>query len=135
ILISEAVRRLLPERFVCHAAGTLEVKGLSEPIPAWRLSGLRDEAEHRGRPFVGRRAELTQFDSVLRGCLETGSGQVVHVRGEAGIGKTRLLEEFQRRAAARGSVPHTGLVLEFGTATGQAPESGGQGKGGCRGGR
>ncbi|HEX6111213.1 MAG TPA: adenylate/guanylate cyclase domain-containing protein [Geminicoccaceae bacterium] len=119
ILISDAVRRLLPSRFVCNEAGALEVKGLSVPVTAWRLSGLGEEAEPPGRPFVGRRAELAEFDGVLRGCLETGAGQAVHIRGEAGIGKTRLLEEFQRRAAARGFTSHTGLVLDFGTATGQ----------------
>jgi class 3 adenylate cyclase/tetratricopeptide (TPR) repeat protein len=119
ILISDAVRRLLPERFVCSPAGTLEIKGLTEPVTTWRLAAVRDEAEPRGSLFVGRRAELAQFDGVLHGCLETGSGQAVYLRGEAGIGKTRLLEEFQRRAAARGFACHTGLVLDFGTATGQ----------------
>jgi class 3 adenylate cyclase/tetratricopeptide (TPR) repeat protein len=119
ILISDAVRRLLPDRFVCSAAGALDVEGVSAPVTAWRLSGLGDEPEGRDRPFVGRRAELADFDGVLQGCLERGSGQAVHIRGEAGIGKTRLLEEFQRRAAARGFAAHTGLVLDFGTATGQ----------------
>jgi class 3 adenylate cyclase len=119
ILISDTVRRLLPPRFACGAAGALEVKGLSAPVTAWRLSGLDDEPEQGDRPFVGRRAELAEFDGVLQGCLESGSGQAVHIRGEAGIGKTRLLEEFQRRAMARGFVSHTGLVLDFGTATGQ----------------
>ena len=37
ILISDAVRRLLPDRFVCSAAGALEVKGLIEPVVAWNL--------------------------------------------------------------------------------------------------
>jgi class 3 adenylate cyclase/tetratricopeptide (TPR) repeat protein len=119
ILISDAVRRLLPDRFLCSAAGALELEGLSEPVAAWRLSGLRDRAEPPGRPFVGRRAEIAELDGVLHACLETGLGQAVHVRGEAGIGKTRLLEQFQHRAAARGFAPHTGLVLDFGTATGQ----------------
>jgi hypothetical protein len=119
ILISDAVRRLLPDRFACTAAGALEIKGVTEPIAAWRLTGVQDEVEPRARPFVGRRAELAQFDGVLQGCLDTGSGQAVYVRGEAGIGKTGLVEEFQRRAAARGFACHTGLVLDFGTATGQ----------------
>ena len=121
ILISDAVRRLLPERFVCNQAGTLEVKGLTEPVAAWRLSDVHEEREASGRLFVGRRAELAQFDRVLQSCLDVGSGQAVYLRGEAGIGKTRLLEEFQRRAAARGFACHTGLVLDFGTATGHDP--------------
>ena len=119
ILISDAVRRLLSERFVCSPAGALEVKGLTEPVVAWNLGGVRDEAEPLGQVFVGRRTEIAQFDGALQACLDVGSGQAVHLRGEAGIGKTRLLEEWQRRAAARGFACHTGLVLDFGTATGQ----------------
>ena len=102
ILISDGVRRLLPERFVLSEARALEVKGLSESVAAWRLSQVRDQAAPRGRVFVGRRAELAQFEGVLQGCLDAGLGQVVYLRGEAGIGKSRLLEECQHRAAARG---------------------------------
>jgi hypothetical protein len=38
----------------------------------------------------------------------------VYVRGEAGIGKTRLVEEFRRLARSRGFACHTGVVLDFG---------------------
>src|SRR4030095_4808381 len=47
------------------------------------------------------------------------TGQAVHVRGEAGIGKTRLVEEFQRLARDTGFACHTGLVLDFGTGAGR----------------
>ena len=48
---------------------------------------------------VGRQAEMQQFSAALNACAETGSGQAVYLRGEAGIGKTRLTEEFDRRFA------------------------------------
>ncbi len=101
ILISEAVRATLAGRLKGVDAGMLEVKGLDRPIRAWRLVDLRERPETAQRPFVGRRSELRQFEGALEACLETGSGLAIHVRGEAGIGKTRLVEEFRtpRRAA------------------------------------
>ena len=51
---------------------------------------------------------------MLDACLGDGNGQTVLVRGEAGIGKTRLVEEFARIAETRGCAIHKGLVLDFG---------------------
>ena len=115
ILISEGVRRLLPELFALRPAGAVDLQGISEPIVAWQLVGLEEMAPAREHPFVGRRAKLAQFESVLRTCIDTSAGQVIHVRGEAGIGKTRLIEEFQRQASAAGFACHAALVLDFGT--------------------
>jgi class 3 adenylate cyclase len=119
ILISDAVRRLLGERVDCAELGALDVKGFAEPVRAWRLVDVGERAVPRPRPFVGRQAELRQFEAVLQACLETKSGQTVFVRGEAGIGKTHLVEEFRRWAEVEGFAAHTGLVLDFGAATGQ----------------
>jgi AAA ATPase domain/Adenylate and Guanylate cyclase catalytic domain len=118
ILVSDAVRQALAERLDCAELGTLTVKGFSHPVRAFRLLGLREPEPAADRPFVGRRAELQQIEGVLRACLDGGAGQAVYVRGEAGIGKTRLIEECQKRAEALGFASHTGLVLDFGTATG-----------------
>jgi len=41
------------------------------------------------------------------------------VRGEAGRGKTPLIEEFQRSARANGFACHNGLVLDFGAGSGR----------------
>ena len=118
ILISEAVRRMLPPAFACGQAGMLTVKGLVEPVRAFRLAGMGEAVAERP-PFVGRRAELAQFRGMLGGCREAGTGQALVVRGEAGIGKTRVVEEFQALAEAAGFACHIGLVLDFGTGIGQ----------------
>jgi class 3 adenylate cyclase/tetratricopeptide (TPR) repeat protein len=119
VLISDAVHRTLAERLACAEAGALAVKGFAEPVRAWRLLGLREAAEPGDRPFVGRHSELQRFRALLAACSEVGHGQAVYVRGEAGIGKTRLVEEFQAAAQRAGFVCHTGLVLDFGAGTGQ----------------
>jgi class 3 adenylate cyclase len=119
ILISEELHRALPLRFERTELGLLSVKGHAEPIRAWVLSGLREGCPASQQPFVGRQSELGQFAGVLAACRDNESGQTIYVRGEAGIGKTRLVEEFRRRAEAAGFAAHTGLALDFGTATGQ----------------
>jgi class 3 adenylate cyclase/tetratricopeptide (TPR) repeat protein len=118
ILLPEALRRLLPPVFACEPAGELTAKGLAEPVAAFRLSGIGTAAAERP-PFVGRRAERAQFEGVLGACREAGTGQAVVVRGEAGIGKTRVVEEFQTLAEDAGFACHVGLVLDFGTGIGQ----------------
>jgi class 3 adenylate cyclase/tetratricopeptide (TPR) repeat protein len=122
VLISETVWRALAERLDCNEVGALALEGFAEPVRAWRLRDLQPAAPavHGNRsPFVGRRSELGQFAAALSGCRQTGRGQAVYVRGEAGIGKTRLVEEFQREAAVADFACHTGLVLDFGTGTGR----------------
>ena len=51
------------------------------------------------RPFVGRDAELEQIVAAAREAYEHGRGQVIAIRGEAGIGKTALLREAIKRMA------------------------------------
>ena len=71
--------------------------------------------------FVGREAELEQFKSLLEASHARRSGHVVFVRGEAGIGKTRLVEQMRSLAEARGFRAHRSLVLDFGVGKGQDP--------------
>jgi class 3 adenylate cyclase/tetratricopeptide (TPR) repeat protein len=118
-LISEAVHRALRDRLECAAVGELAVKGLAKPVRAWQLLGYRESARLGRQLFVGRNSELHQFEAALARCCGSGHGQAVYVRGEAGIGKTRLVEEFQHLAAKQGFACHCGLVLDFGTGTGQ----------------
>ncbi|MDJ1159517.1 adenylate/guanylate cyclase domain-containing protein [Chelatococcus sp. SYSU_G07232] len=118
ILVSDLVMRALEGRLDCSDAGTLTVKGFNEPVRAWRLEGLRAVATAT-RPFVGRRAELQQFQVALAACRETNVGRTIYIRGEAGIGKSRLAEEFREAARAAGFSCHTGLVLDFGTGIGR----------------
>jgi tetratricopeptide (TPR) repeat protein len=52
--------------------------------------------------MVGRRRELAQLDDVLAETAEGGPGRVVMVRGEAGIGRSRLVDEVAAMAEDRG---------------------------------
>ncbi|WP_433336857.1 ATP-binding protein [Spirillospora sp. CA-294931] len=68
-----------------------------------------------GGPPVGREIELAGLDELVDG-VAVGRGGVLLVRGEAGIGKTRLLGEAARRARVGGLVVLTGRAVEGGGA-------------------
>jgi class 3 adenylate cyclase/tetratricopeptide (TPR) repeat protein len=118
VLISDGLYRALPGRLNCEPVGELSVKGLGAPVRAWRLLGLSEHSRSE-EPFAGRRNELRQFETILDSCVRDGAGQAIILRGEAGIGKTRLTEELERMALDRGFAAHRGLVLDFGNETGR----------------
>ncbi|MEZ5903573.1 MAG: adenylate/guanylate cyclase domain-containing protein [Geminicoccaceae bacterium] len=120
ILISHSVRTAVGARLEVADVGPLGVKGLAAPVRAWRVVGLRAPTVV-DRPLAGRRGELSQFRSLIATVTGTGSGQTVLLRGEAGIGKTRLVEEVQQLAAGEGMTCHATWALDFGGATGRDP--------------
>ena len=109
ILVSAAVRPFLARRFKLVQAGR-------EPAGAYRLVG---HEQHGLGPvtqlsaFVGRAQQLAMLESRL-GAATSGRGQLVSVVGEAGIGKSRLLYEFRRRAKVRGVGYVEGHCVSYG---------------------
>ncbi|AQV93535.1 zinc-ribbon domain-containing protein [Cupriavidus necator] len=101
ILVSESVRRLTDGYFDFKALGATQVKGIPEPLAVYevlRPGVLRTRlqvAQRRGlAQFVGRQDELAHLHEALDRA-RTGSGQIVGVVGEAGVGKSRLFHEFK----------------------------------------
>jgi class 3 adenylate cyclase len=104
LFISGATFRLVSGLFVTEEVGARELKGVSEPVELFRVvraSGLRTRlhaaAATRGlTPFVGR---MTEADELWAHWLAIHQAEphLVLVRGEAGIGKSRLLQHFRHR--------------------------------------
>ena len=89
ILVPRAVQLALADCAQFEARGHHMVKGFDEPIEIWRLVCLaQQQPTTLLTPFVGRGAELAQITAILDNCQATGSGGVVYVRGEPGIGKS-----------------------------------------------
>jgi len=98
---------------VSHLFNTIErepvsVKGRERPLPVRGVLGttpLRTRFQAHVRrgllPFVGRAAELERLHRVLASA-QAEACQFVVVRGSPGLGKTRLAEEFLRRAERAG---------------------------------
>lgn len=80
------------------AAPVEEVRG----APSVPLAGGEQRAPPPAERFFGRRSELAVLEAALAK-VAGGRGDAVWIRGEEGIGKTRLLAEVARRAAAAGA--------------------------------
>src|SRR6266498_964598 len=101
ILVGEPTHRLVEGYVRSESLGPVPVKGMSEPVPAFRILGRRrrtrlDVSAERGLSrLVGREREL----ELLRDrfvCVKDGKGQVVGIVGEPGVGKSCLIHEFRR---------------------------------------
>ena len=117
ILCDEATKRSAERGLTFSGRRALTVKGWSEPIsvdrPAEQVLG---GPLHDGGTIIGRETEQRH----LKACLEaliSGTGGLVLVRGEAGIGKSRLLAdvlEHARQCGIRG-LTSTGSAIEVAT--------------------
>jgi class 3 adenylate cyclase/tetratricopeptide (TPR) repeat protein len=116
--VSDAVYRATCHVVSYETVGSLALKGVANPVEAWRPIGLRCTTPD-AYALVGRRSELGQLRAILNACVNGSSGAAVLIRGEAGIGKTRLTDELQSIAVSSGMTCTTGFVLDFGTARGR----------------
>jgi predicted ATPase/class 3 adenylate cyclase len=106
LVISAATFQLLGGFFACQLLGTPPLKGLAQPLAVYRVlyeSMARSRLEAVGStgwtPLVGREQEI----GVLRerwAQVKDGLGQVVLLSGEAGIGKSRLVQVLIDQVAA-----------------------------------
>jgi hypothetical protein len=106
LVISAATFHLLGGFFACQPLGTPLLKGLAQPLEVYRVlyeSMARSRLEAAGStgltPLVGREQEV----GLLRerwAQVKEGVGQVVLLSGEAGIGKSRLVQVLKEQVAA-----------------------------------
>jgi class 3 adenylate cyclase/tetratricopeptide (TPR) repeat protein len=117
---AEGAETLVSERTFLELRGLIDVEsvenveaqGFAEPVTAYRFLGFR--SRRADQQFVGRAAELDLAAWALDSCIAHQTGQILHLTGEAGIGKTSLLDQIGRRATDRGFRFHRVLVLDFG---------------------
>jgi class 3 adenylate cyclase len=101
VLITDAVHQLVSGLFVVESRGASVLKGIERPLELYQVvqpSAVRGRLEAsavvRGlTPFVGREDELRSLMTRWERSRE-GEGQVTLIIGEAGIGKSRLLQRF-----------------------------------------
>jgi class 3 adenylate cyclase len=129
VLISEHTQRFVAPAFECSDLGLVDVKGKAEPVRVFEV--LRAKATPgRARGLVGLESPMVGRDAELRALLAAstalGQGraagraasvvpQAAVVAGEPGLGKSRLIAEWQAAAGADGAVQWAeGHCLSYG---------------------
>jgi hypothetical protein len=110
VVISWVTARLVGETFALVSLGLQTLKGLAEPLEVWRVDGLHevqgewlegDGVDDAAPLLVGRDEEI----GLLRRRWEQSQerlGQVVLIMGEAGIGKSALVEVLRAHVRREG---------------------------------
>ena len=100
----------------------LTLKGKSQPVAAWEAVGLTTAQPVRraalGRtPLVGRTDKLDQLRSIFERAERDRRPHLVTVMGQAGVGKSRLRHELERRLCERHPPPtfREGRCLPYGS--------------------
>lgn len=107
LVISEQTFELVRGWFLVTPLGSLELRGLAEPVAAYQVVAetsieSRVEAQADLSPFVGRRAELDALQAAWERVAAGAHGGVL-VTGQPGVGKTRVADVLRRRVEADGA--------------------------------
>ena len=105
VIISDRTARLVEGYFTCQPLGAQELKGVAQPLQVYRVLHASaaqtrlDVAAARGlTPLVGRASEVALLQERWAQ-VKDGIGHVVVLSGEAGIGKSRLVQVLKEHAA------------------------------------
>ena len=98
ILLGEETYRLVADAVKAEPAGPLTVKGAAEPQNVWRLLEVLPDRPGRARPpiapMIGRGREQELLRQLFERAAAEGTCHLVSVLGSAGVGKSRLVDEF-----------------------------------------
>ena len=103
VLISLNTYQLVRGLFDVHKQIPLMVKGKTEPLQTYVIHRMKPRAFRIGRRgvegvitrMVGRKKEFRAIQSAFEQCVSSGHVTVTVVKGEAGLGKSRLIYEFE----------------------------------------
>ncbi len=118
ILVSQPVYRQTQAAFDFEALPPLRLKGIPEPVRAYRVLSARyagdrvRDVEGLQAPMIARDRELILLQDRIIDLAHRGQGQFVWIKGEAGIGKSRLSREFIAWLQKKQSLAVDPLVIE-----------------------
>ncbi|HEY7283157.1 MAG TPA: adenylate/guanylate cyclase domain-containing protein, partial [Actinomycetota bacterium] len=116
ILLGDVTYRLVRDAVEVETVEPLELKGKAEPVPAHRLLDVAPEAaghaRHLDSPMVGRNRELSLIRESFDRAVSERECHLFTLLGAAGVGKSRLVEEFI--GATSGATVLRGRCLPYG---------------------
>src|SRR4051794_9058852 len=121
VTVGERTMRVTSEAVRYEELEPLTLKGKAEPVPAWEAVGLISEqavvraASGREAPLMGRAYEIGTLESIYERVMREKRPHLVTLIREAGVGKSRLLAEFEQRIAGREASLRTGRCLPYGS--------------------
>ncbi len=115
VLMGELTYRLVREHVEVEPVEPLELKGKAERVPAFRLLAVHERPVAKGSatPLVGRQHEADVVAAALRGAVETGTCGRLLITGDAGVGKSSLVEHVSAAASEQALVIR-GRCLSYG---------------------
>jgi class 3 adenylate cyclase/tetratricopeptide (TPR) repeat protein len=117
VLIGEATHRLLRDAVEVVPVGPLDLKGKTERVSAFRLIRVFEDvaghARHLDAAMVGRDEELEMLEHALDRAVSERTSHLFTLLGPAGVGKSRLVQEFVARPARSARVLR-GRCLSYG---------------------
>jgi class 3 adenylate cyclase/tetratricopeptide (TPR) repeat protein len=131
ILVGERTRRATAAAVEYRTGDQLTLKGKREPVPAFAAIGLRKRASDRENGarretrLIGRRDELAELETLFERVVDRGAPHQATIVGGAGVGKSRVLREFERELSGRAPPVQIrrGRCLPFGTSVAYWPLS------------
>jgi len=109
VVVTKETLELIDGLFDSEPLGDKRIRGLSRTIPVHKIVGAKFATARTGRmrrgatQMVGRQQESEQLLSHWREATQESRCTMVQVVGEAGVGKTRLIQDFCRRPAFSGA--------------------------------
>jgi class 3 adenylate cyclase/tetratricopeptide (TPR) repeat protein len=120
VLVGELTWQLTRHAAEFGPARSVAAKGFAGEVSACPVRSLSTRSSRRTIPLVGRRRELSLLKDTFERARETGRAHVITLVGEAGIGKTRLVDELLVGLPEESSVL-VGRASEFGEDVAFAP--------------
>jgi class 3 adenylate cyclase/tetratricopeptide (TPR) repeat protein len=116
VLLGEETYRLVRDAVAVEAAPPVEAKGKAQPLAAFRLLAVEAEApavvRRHSAPLVGRLRQRRLLEEAFANVVSERACHLFTILGSAGVGKSRLVQEFL--ASLEGATVVRGRCLSYG---------------------